>query len=128
MTGPKTGKLSLPGNGKPLPLLDVEDLCAAVYLAATADEQQRHLQHRGEEFATMKKTSNRLTMRVWERIVTLRGPGFPAAHPGIFAVAPTVGLRNSIQRLVCFHRKAENLLGFAQYSNQQALIRNFRWC
>lgn len=134
----KDGKnFPLPGSGKNrYQLLDVEDLCAAVYLAATAGEKTANdtFNIGAKKFATMKEDFQAVLdyAGFGKRIITL------PAGPLVFMLRILESLRLSPLYKWVYEtafkdsfvsiEKAENILGFtAQYSNQEALIRNFRW-
>ncbi len=117
-------------------LLDVEDLCAAIYLAATLEREVVNdtFNIGAKEFTTMKEDFQAVLDHAGfgKRII-----GFPAA-PVIWALRLLELLRLSplykwVYETACEDsfvgiEKAENRLGFRpQYSNQQALVRNFQW-
>ena len=125
------------GNGKNrYQLLDVEDLCQAIYLTATlAKDKVNHIFNIGAgEFATMKED--------YQAVLDSAGfnkhiIGFPAT-PAIWALRLLEVLRLSpIYKWVyetaakdsfVSITKAQEILGFTpQYSNKDALIRNYQW-
>ena len=117
-------------------LLDVEDLCQAIYLAATVNEETANdvFNIGAKEFNTMKED--------FQAVLDEAGHGkrmipFPAG-PLVFTLRFLELLRLSpLYRWIyetAFKdsyvsiEKAENKLGFApRYSNQEALLRNYRW-
>lgn len=125
------------GSGKNrYQLLDVEDLCAAIYLAATADEQTANdtFNIGAREFATMREDFQAVLDYAGhgKRIIT-----FPAA-PLVLVLRLLEALRLSPLYKWVYEtafkdsfvsvEKAEKLLGFApRYSNKEALLRNFSW-
>ena len=125
------------GNGKNrYQLLDVEDLCQAIYLTATlAKDKVNDIFNIGAgEFATMKED--------YQAVLDSAGfnkhiIGFPAT-PAIWALRLLEVLRLSpIYKWVyetaakdsfVSITKAQEILGFTpQYSNKDALIRNYQW-
>lgn len=134
----KDGKnFPLPGSGKNrYQLLDVEDLGAAIYLAATADEKTANdtFNIGAKEFATMKEDFQAVLdyAGFGKRIITL--PAAPlvltlrvmeALHLSpLYKWVYETAFKDSFVSI----EKAEALLGFSpRYSNREALIRNFRW-
>lgn len=149
----KDGKnFPLPGNGKNrYQLLDVEDLCTAIHLAATADEKTAGcaggmgntncagsaggiFNVGAKEFTTMKEDFQSVLdyAGFGKKIIT-----FPAG-PLVFLLRLLELMRLSPLYKWVYEtafkdsfvsiKKAENLLGFsARYSNQEALIRNYKW-
>lgn len=125
------------GNGKNrYQLLDVEDLCGAIYLAATGDKVRVNdtFNIGAKEFTTMRED--------YQAVLDAAGFGkriicFPA-RPMIMAlrileylnlsplykwVYETAG-KDSFVSI----EKAEKILGYApKYSNKDALIRNYKW-
>ena len=117
-------------------LLDVEDLCAAIYLTATlpAEKVNDTFNVGAKEFRTMRED--------FQAVLDHAGFGkrikaFPAA-PVIFALRFLEFLKLSplykwVYETACTDSfvsvdKAENVLGFTPtYSNQDALIRNYQW-
>ena len=117
-------------------LLDVADLCEAIHLAVTLDEQVVNdtFNIGAKDFATMKED--------FQAVLDYAGHGkriiaFPAG-PVIWALRILEFLRLSplykwVYETACEDSfvsidKAERVLGFApKYSNKDALIRNFRW-
>lgn len=117
-------------------LLDVEDLCAAIYLAATAEREIANdtFNIGAKEFQTMRED--------YQAVLDYAGRNrritpFPAA-PLIWTLRILEALRLSplykwvyetaaTDSFVSIER-AEQRLGYQpRYSNQQALIRNFQW-
>jgi nucleoside-diphosphate-sugar epimerase len=134
----KDGKhFPLPGNGKNrYQLLDVEDLCAAIYLCATLDRDTVNdtFNIGAKEFTTIKQDFQAVldTAGFGKRIVT-----FPAA-PMTAALVVLERLKLSpvykwaygtiTEDSFVSVEKAERVLGFKPtYSNQDALVRNYRW-
>jgi nucleoside-diphosphate-sugar epimerase len=117
-------------------LLDVEDLCQAIYLCATVDMVKANDTYNigAKEFTTLKED--------YQAVLDVAGfgkkiRGFPAA-PVIWILRVLEMLRLSPLYMWVYEtaakdsivsiEKAEKVLGFAaQYSNKQALIRNFQW-
>lgn len=134
----KDGKnFPLPGSGKNrYQLLDVEDLCAAVCLAATAGEKTANdtFNIGAKEFTTMKEDFQAvldyagfgkriITLPAGPLVLMLRILEFLRLSP-LYKWVYETAFKDSFVSI----EKAENILGFAaQYSNQEALIRNFRW-
>ncbi len=125
------------GNGRNrYQLLDVEDLCEAIYLAATLDRDRVNdtFNIGAREFTTMGED--------YQAVLDYAGFGkkvraFPAA-PVITALRILEALKLSpLYRWVYETAatdsfvsidKAEKILGFKpKYSNQDALLRNYRW-
>ena len=117
-------------------LLDVEDLCQAIYLAATVDRGAANdvFNTGAREFATMREE--------YQAVLDFAGFGkrvrpFPAA-PVIAALRVLEAVRLSPLYKWVYEtaskdsfvsiEKAERILGFnPRYSNKEALIRNFKW-
>lgn len=117
-------------------LLDVEDLCEAIYLTATLDEKIANdtFNIGAKEFKTMKED--------FQAILNYAGfgkkiRGFPPG-PVIVALKILEFLKLSplykwvyetaSQESFVSIEKAERVLGFVpEYSNQDALIRNYQW-
>jgi len=117
-------------------LLDVEDLCEAIWLAATldADRVNDTFNIGAKEFATMRED--------FQAVLDCAGHGkrikaFPAA-PVIWMLRILEFFRLSplykwVYETACTDsfvgvEKAERVLGFTpKYSNQQALVRNYQW-
>lgn len=117
-------------------LLDVEDLCDAIHLCATLPRERVNdtFNIGAKVFGTMKED--------WQAVLDVAGHGkrivsLPAG-PAIFVLRVLEALRLSpLYRWVyetaakdsfVSIEKAERVLGFApRYSNQDALIRNYRW-
>jgi nucleoside-diphosphate-sugar epimerase len=117
-------------------LLDVEDLCAAIYLAATGDcEKVNDTFNIGaKEFTTMKEDYQAVLDRAGfgKKIV-----GLPAA-PVIWTLRFLEALKLSPLYKWVYETaatdsfvsidKAERTLGYApKYSNKDALVRNYEW-
>jgi len=132
------------GKGFPLPgrgdnryqLLDVEDLCEAIVLAATADRSAANdtFNVGAREFATLREDFQAVLDRAGfgKRIVPL-----PAA-PMLAALRVLEALRLSplyhwtygtvTKDSAVSVEKATRVLGFApRYSNRDALLRNYEW-
>jgi len=117
-------------------LLDVEDLCDAIYLCATLPRERVNdtFNIGAKQFGTMKED--------WQAVLDFAGHGkriipLPAG-PAILALRVLEALHLSpLYRWVyetaakdsfVSIEKAERVLGFApRYSNRDALIRNYRW-
>ena len=117
-------------------LLDVEDLCDAIYLTATLDRAvvDDVFNIGAKEFTTMGEDFQAVLDRAGfgRRVI-----GFPAA-PAIWTLRFLELLHLSplykwVYETACEDSfvsiaKAENVLGFRpKYSNKQALVRNFEW-
>jgi nucleoside-diphosphate-sugar epimerase len=117
-------------------LLDVEDLCQAIYLAATLDAKVANdtFNIGAKEFTTMKEDYQAVLDEAGfgKKIVPL-----PAA-PVIWTLRVLEALRLSPLYKWVYEtaatdsfvsiEKAERVLGYQpKYSNKQALIRNYRW-
>jgi nucleoside-diphosphate-sugar epimerase len=117
-------------------LLDVEDLCQAIYLAATLEAKVANdtFNIGAKEFTTMKEDYQAVLDEAGfgKKIVPL-----PAA-PVIWALRVLEALRLSPLYKWVYEtaatdsfvsiEKAERILGYKpKYSNKQALIRNYRW-
>jgi len=127
----------LPGKGNnKYQLLDVEDLCQAIWLTMTkADEVVNDTFNIGaKEFTTMKKDFQAVLdyAGFGKRIISL------PAGPLVWGLRILEALKLSPLYKWVYEtafkdsyvsiEKAENQLGFAPvYSNQDALIRNYRW-
>jgi nucleoside-diphosphate-sugar epimerase len=125
------------GNGKNrYQLLDVEDLCAAIYLAATIDPAKANdtFNIGAKEFTTMKEDYQAVLDRAGHgrKIVPL------PAGPAIWTLRILEKLHLSpLYRWVyetaatdsfVSIEKAERILGYRpKYSNRQALVRNYDW-
>lgn len=125
------------GNGRNrYQLLDVEDLCEAIYLTLTGDKAVVNATFNigAKVFQTMKEDYQAVLDEAGfgKRIKT-----FPAP-PVIFALRLLEALKLSPLYKWVYEtaskdsfvsiEKAEKVLGFSpKYSNQQALIRNYRW-
>jgi nucleoside-diphosphate-sugar epimerase len=125
------------GSGKNrYQLLDVEDLCEAIYLTATLDPEVAGdtFNIGAQEFATMGED--------WQAVLDYAGHGkriipFPAG-PVILAlrILEALGLsplykwvyETAATDSFVGVEKAEKVLGFTpRYSNKDALIRNYQW-
>lgn len=117
-------------------LLDVEDLCEAVYLCATLEKDKVNdtFNIGAKKFATMKEDYQAVLDKAGfgKKII-----GFPA-RPVILALRFLEFLRVSplykwvyetaSQDSYVSIEKAEKILGFRpKYSNQDALLRNYQW-
>lgn len=125
------------GNGKnKYQLLDVEDLCDAIYVAATkgADIVNETFNIGAKEFTTMREDYQAVLDKAGhgKRII-----GFPA-WPMIWTLRILEALHLSPLYKWVYEtaskdsfvsiEKAERVLGFApKYSNKQALVRNYEW-
>lgn len=125
------------GSGKNrYQLLDVEDLCDAIYLAATLDETKVNdvFNIGAKEFTTMREDYQAVLDRAGfgRKIV-----GFPA-RPMIwtlrilecFRLSPLYKwvYETAAEDSFVSIEKAERILGFApKYSNKDALVRNYEW-
>jgi nucleoside-diphosphate-sugar epimerase len=125
------------GSGKNrYQLLDVEDLCAAIYLAATVDCARANdtFNIGAKEFTTMKEDYQAVLDRAGfgKKIVPL------PAGPAIWALRVLEKLHLSpLYRWVyetaatdsfVSIEKAERVLGYApKHSNKDALVRNYEW-
>lgn len=125
------------GSGKNrYQLLDVEDLCSAIYLCATLDRDVVNTTFNigAKHFTTMKED--------YQAVLDKAGFGkkiraFPAG-PVIFALKVLEALKISPLYAWVYEtaskdsfvsiEKAERVLGYApKYSNKDALIRNYQW-
>lgn len=125
------------GNGKnSYQLLDVEDLCEAIFLSATLPKEKANdtFNVGAKDFATMR--------RDWQAVLDRAGfgkkiIGLPAA-PMIFVLRFLEILRLSPLYKWVYEtagkdsfvsvEKAERILGFRpKYSNKEALVRNYEW-
>jgi nucleoside-diphosphate-sugar epimerase len=127
----------IPGNGKNrYQLLDVEDLCAAIYLCATLESERVNdtFNIGAKEFTTIREDYQAVldTAGFGKKIVTI------PAGPAIFALQVLEALRLSPVYKWAYGtittdsfvsiEKAERVLGWKpQYSNKNALVRNYRW-
>jgi nucleoside-diphosphate-sugar epimerase len=117
-------------------LLDVEDLCAAIYLCATLDKDKVNdtFNIGAKEFTTFREDYQAVLDYAGhgKRIIPL--PAGPAIailkfieKLGISPLYKWVYETANKDSFVSIE-KAERVLGFApQYSNKQALIRNYQW-
>ncbi|MBU1867246.1 MAG: NAD-dependent epimerase/dehydratase family protein [Candidatus Margulisbacteria bacterium] len=117
-------------------LLDVEDLCAAVYLCQTLDKQKANdtFNIGAKDFTTMKEDYQAVLdfagfgkkvrgFPAWPMILVLRILEFFHLSPLYKWVYETAS-KDSFVSI----EKAERVLGFKpQYSNKQALVRNYKW-
>ncbi len=125
------------GNGKNrYQLLDVEDLCSAIYLCMTLEKERVNTTFNigAKEFKTMKED--------YQAVLSAAGYGkkivpFPAA-PLILALRSLEVLKLSPLYKWVYEtaskdsfvsiEKAEKILGYKpKFSNQDALVRNFTW-
>ncbi|MGH2458333.1 MAG: NAD-dependent epimerase/dehydratase family protein [Chloroflexota bacterium] len=118
------------------PLLDVEDLCAAIYLAATGDKEKVNdtFNVGAKEFTTMKQDYQAVLDRAgfgkqvvpfpaWPAIWALRVLEFYHLSP-LYKWVYETAAKDSFVSI----EKAERVLGYApKYSNQDALVRNYQW-
>jgi nucleoside-diphosphate-sugar epimerase len=127
----------IPGNGKNrYQLLDVEDLCAAIYLCATLESERVNdtFNVGAKEFTTIREDYQAVldTAGFGKKIVMI------PAGPAIFALQVLEALRLSPVYKWAYGtittdsfvsiEKAERVLGWKpQYSNKNALVRNYRW-
>ncbi len=125
------------GNGKNrYQLLDVADLCDAIYLAATLEESIANdtFNIGAMEFTTMKEDFQAVldragfgrkirTFPAWPMIWTLRILEFFHLSPLYKWVYETACTDSFVSV-----EKAQKVLGFTpKYSNKDALVRNFEW-
>jgi nucleoside-diphosphate-sugar epimerase len=125
------------GSGKNrYQLLDVEDLCEAIFITMTADAgiANETFNIGAKEFTTMKEDYQAVldcagfgkkisTFPAWPMIWTLRFLEMLKLSPLYKWVYETAS-KDSFVSI----EKAEHLLGFKPlYSNKDALVRNFRW-
>ena len=125
------------GNGRNrYQLLDVEDLCQAVHLAATRDEAVVNdvFNIGAKQFATMAEDFQAVLDRAGHgrRIRCL--PAWPAKTAlkvlELLRLSPLYGwvYETAAKDSFVSIEKAEQVLGYApRYSNQDALLRNFQW-
>lgn len=117
-------------------LLDVNDLCDAVYLAATVDAEKANdtFNIGAKEFTTMKEDYQAVLDRAG---FGKKIKGFPA-EPMIWTLRLLEALHLSPLYKWVYEtaskdsfvsiEKAERVLGYApKYSNKQALVRNYEW-
>jgi nucleoside-diphosphate-sugar epimerase len=125
------------GNGmNRYQLLDVEDICEAIYLCATKDEKivNDTFNIGAKEFTTMKEDYQAVLDKAGfgKKII-----GFPAT-PVILALRVLEALHISPLYKWVYEtaskdsfvsiEKAEKILGYKpKYSNKQALVRNYEW-
>jgi nucleoside-diphosphate-sugar epimerase len=134
----KDGKgFPIPGNGKNrYQLLDVEDLCEAIYRCATLEHERVNdtFNIGAKEFTTIKEDFEAVLKDAGfgKKIVT-----FPAG-PMVLALKVLEALKLSpvykwaygtiTEDSFVSVEKAERKLGFKpKYSNKDALVRNYRW-
>lgn len=117
-------------------LLDVEDLCQAIYLAATGDREKVNdtFNVGAKEFTTMKEDYQAvldyagfgkkiIPLPAWPMIWALRVLEFYHLSP-LYKWVYETAHKDSYVSI----EKAERILGFApKYSNREALLRNFQW-
>lgn len=117
-------------------LLDVEDLCQAIYLAATGDKGKVNdtFNVGAKQFTTMKQDyqavldyagrgKNVVAFPAWPAIWTLRVLEFYHLSP-LYKWVYETAAKDSFVSI----EKAERILGYApKYSNQDALLRNYQW-
>lgn len=117
-------------------LLDVEDLCEAIYLCMTLDKNKVNnvFNIGAKEFATMKEDYQAILdmagfgkkiigFPAWPMILTLRILEFFHLSPLYKWVYETAS-KDSFVSI----EKAENVLRFRpKYSNKDALVRNYQW-
>lgn len=117
-------------------LLDVEDLCDAIYITATEDRDKVNNTFNigAKEFTTMKEDYQSVLdyagfgkkisgLPAWPVINTLRILEFFRVSPLYKWVYETAS-KDSFVSI----EKAEKILGFKpKYSNKDALVRNFKW-
>src|SRR5579875_3393613 len=117
-------------------LLDVEDLCEAIYLAATGDKSKVSdtFNIGAKEFTTMKEDYQAVLdyagfgkkivpLPAWPMIWALRVLEFYHLSP-LYKWVYETAHKDSFVPI----EKAEQILGFEpKYSNQDALLRNYRW-
>lgn len=123
------------GNNK-YQLLDVEDLCEAIYLCITKEESAVNSTFNigAKEYTTMKEDYQAVLDKAGHNKKII---GFPAS-PMIWTLRLLELLRisplykwvyetASVDSFVSIE-KAERILGYApKYSNKQALVRNYEW-
>ncbi len=117
-------------------LLDVEDLCAATYLAATLDESIANdtFNIGAKEYTTMKQDFQAVLDRAGfgKKIKSFpAGPVITALKIlEFFKLSPLYKwvYETACQESFVSVEKAEKILDFTpKYSNQQALVRNYEW-
>jgi nucleoside-diphosphate-sugar epimerase len=134
----KDGKnFPLPGRGdNRYQLLDVEDLCQAIYLAITEDESKANdtFNIGAGEFTTVRQDFQAVldqagfgkkvkTFPAGPMVLALRILEFLHLSP-LYEWAYGTVTEDSFVSI----EKAERVLGFRpRYSNQEALLRNYRW-
>lgn len=117
-------------------LLDVEDLCQAIYLAATGDKAKVNdtFNVGARDFTTMKQDYQAVLNQAGHGKLVIPLP----AGPVIWTLRVLEALRLSPLYKWVYETaatdsfvsidKAERVLGFQpRYSNQDALLRNYRW-
>jgi nucleoside-diphosphate-sugar epimerase len=125
------------GSGKNrYQLLDVEDLCAAVYICLTKDKQivNDTFNIGAKEFTTMKEDYQAvldeagfgkriIPFPAWPMIFALRVLEFFKLSPLYKWVYETAATDSFVSI-----EKAEKILDFTpKYSNKEALVRNYKW-
>ena len=125
------------GNGKnSYQLLDVEDLCEAIYVCLTKDEKivNDAFNVGAKKFTTMREDFQSVLDKAgfgkkvrgfpaWPIMVTLRFLKFLKLSPLCRWAYETAG-----QDYFISIAKAEKILGFTpKYSNRDALLRNYQW-
>ncbi|MBN3039843.1 MAG: NAD-dependent epimerase/dehydratase family protein [Candidatus Omnitrophica bacterium] len=117
-------------------LLDVEDLCEAVYICMTCSEDKANQTYNigAKEFTTMKEDFQAVLdeagfgkkivpFPAWPVIIALKTLEFFKLSP-LYKWVYETACKDSFVSV----EKAEKILGFTpKYSNKQALIRNYRW-
>ena len=117
-------------------LLDVEDLCDAIYLSATLPPEKVNYEFNigAKEFTTMKEDYQVVLDKAgfgkkikgfpaWPMIMALRVLEFFHLSPLYKWVYETASKDSFVST-----KKAEQVLGFApKYSNKDALLRNYEW-
>ncbi len=134
----KSGKnVPILGSGKnKYQLLDVEDLCEAIWLCATKEEQLVNdtFNIGASKFTTMKEDFGAVLDFAGHQKKIIPLPALPVIYTlkalELLRLSP---LYKWIYETACADsyvslEKAEKKLGFApKYSNKQALIRNYQW-
>ncbi|MFC1582922.1 NAD-dependent epimerase/dehydratase family protein, partial [Planctomycetota bacterium] len=125
------------GNGRNrYQLLDVEDLCAAIYLCATLDDEKTNdtFNIGAGEYATMREDYQAVLdeaghgkkircFPAWPMIWTLRFLELLHLSP-LYKWIYETAAKDSFVSI----EKAKEVLGFKpKYSNQDALLRNYKW-
>lgn len=134
----KDGKnFPLPGNGKNrYQLLDVEDLCDAIYLCATLPKEVVNdtFNIGAKEFGTIKEDFQAVLDAAGQgkRVITFPAAPMTAALKilELLRLSPVYKWAYGTITTDSFVsiEKAERVLGFKpKYSNKDALLRNYRW-